>query len=319
MKKIITGIAIFLLMALAFTACQKDNVGPVSKINKPQLTNEQLQLKNKMQQTAQIIAEFSNDPAVQAEIHDLIAQNIYTDDYIKFKDLFHPESNNRLKSNTVSKFAQDFRNIIKSGNYPHLKNDDTSDLEQYLVKNNLSLYVPYPLTDYPKDQRTPTVCFQPLDNDTLATGYVASSLKSTKAVTDLTSVPVDNDYTYQHPIYVVEPTPVLDSLRKINSGSSTSTNYVNQVKIGDLFITNHYGVHLFGGPIVIKIVRVAAAKMSNGDIKAIIPNDKITVYVKRKYVRQAKKGHMHGWFHVNTLWDSNWSTEKKMQSIIRVC
>jgi hypothetical protein len=319
MKKIITGIAIFLLMALAFTACQKDNVGPVSKINKPQLTNEQLQLKNKMQQTAQIIAEFSNDPAVQAEIHDLIAQNIYTDDYIKFKDLFHPVSNNRLKSNTVSKFAQDFRNIIKSGNYPHLKNDDTSDLEQYLVKNNLSLYVPYPLTDYPKDQRTPTVCFQPLDNDTLATGYVASSLKSTKAVTDLTSVPVDNDYTYQHPIYVVEPTPVLDSLRKINSGSSTSTNYVNQVKIGDLFITNHYGVHLFGGPIVIKIVRVAAAKMSNGDIKAIIPNDKITVYVKRKYVRQAKKGHMHGWFHVNTLWDSNWSTEKKMQSIIRVC
>jgi len=271
-----------------------------------------------MQQTAQIIAEFSNDPAVQAELHNLIAQNIYTDDYIKFKDLFHPESNSRLKSTMVSKFAQDFRNVVKSGNYPHLKSNDTTGLEQYLIKNNLSLYVPFPLTDYSENQRTPTVCFQPLDNDTLTTGYVSSSLKSTKSVPDLTSVPVDNDYTYQHPIYIVEPTPVLDSLKKINSGGGTGTpaNYVHQVKIGDLFITSHYGVHLFGGPIIIKILRVAPARMADGDIKAIIPNDELTVYVKRQYIRQAKKGHMHGWFHVNTLWDSNWSSEKKMQSII---
>lgn len=216
----------------------------------------------------------------------------------------------------VSKFAQDFMNVIKSGNYPHLKSSDTTGLEQYLIKNNLSLYVPYPLTDYPENQRTPTVCFQPLDNDTLTTGYVSSSLKSTKSVPSLTPVPVDNGYTYQHPIYIVEPTPVLDSLRKINSGGGTPTNYVNQVKIGDLFITNHYGVHLFGGPIIIKILRVAPARMTGGDIKAILANDEITVYVKRQYIRQAKKGHMHGWFHVNTLWDSNWSPEKKMQSII---
>jgi len=93
MKKIITGIAIFLLMALAFTACQKDNTGPENKISETQLTPQQVALKKGMQQAAIVIAQISNNKAIQDEVQRLINKGIYDDDYIKFKDLFHPQSN----------------------------------------------------------------------------------------------------------------------------------------------------------------------------------------------------------------------------------
>ena len=73
MKKTFIGIFILSLMILAFSSCQKNNSLVTTNETENQLTPQQLQLKKKMQQTAQIIAKFSNDTAVQAEIHNLIA------------------------------------------------------------------------------------------------------------------------------------------------------------------------------------------------------------------------------------------------------
>ena len=68
MKKIITGIAVFLLMALAFTACQKDNSASNNKISETQLTPQQIALKKGMQQAAIVIAQISSDKNIQNEI-----------------------------------------------------------------------------------------------------------------------------------------------------------------------------------------------------------------------------------------------------------
>jgi len=43
MKKIITGVAVLLLMVLAFTACQKNSSAPDNKISETQLTPQQVQ------------------------------------------------------------------------------------------------------------------------------------------------------------------------------------------------------------------------------------------------------------------------------------
>lgn len=156
-----------------------------------------------MQQAAIVIAKISGNKQVQKEIQKLINLKMYNDDYIKFKDLFHPESNTNLKSTSTTLFAQAFRKVIKSGNYQHLKSSDVSDLEQFLIDNNLTLYVPYPLSEYPENMRNPTITFNPLDGDSVSTGYALSSFKSTNNIQPISNV--GEGYSNTHPIYIIDP------------------------------------------------------------------------------------------------------------------
>lgn len=185
-------------------SCQKNEVNPVDKTEGlTELTIEQLQLKEKMNQAALVLVEFSNDKEIQKEIQDLIDLKMYRDDYIKFKDLFQPESNDKLKSIGSTKFAKKFRETISANKFKKLKNSEDFDLETFLIENDLRLYVPYPLEDYPEDMRTPTISFHPLDNDSVNIGYKLLTNKSTNNVQQVEKV--NEEYSINHPLYLIVP------------------------------------------------------------------------------------------------------------------
>jgi len=232
MKKIARGIVVLSLMILTFSACQKSNTTLAVENTETQLSPEQLVLKNGMQQAAIVIAQLSGDKEVQKEIQGLINLKMYNDDYIKFEDLFHPEENNKLKSTKVTKFAQAFRKIIAKGDYQHLKSSNNFNLEQFLIDNNLTLYIPYPLSSYPENMRTPTVSFNPLDNDSVGMGYASSTTKSTNSIV---AVPVVNEaYSLVKPVYIITPSIV-------NSGAGSGSGGTT---VGTGGGTGHYAISM---------------------------------------------------------------------------
>ncbi len=315
MKKIITGIAVILLMVLAFTACQKDNTGPENKITDTQLTPQQVQLKKGMQQAAIVIAQIAKNKDIQKEVQNLINRGMYNDDYIKFKDLFYPQSNPKLKSTSTTLFARAFKKVVNSGNYEHLKSSDVSDLEKFLVDNNLVLYVPYPVSDYPENMRTPTATYNPLDNDSVSTGYVISDFKSTNSIETVSKV--DESYSEEHPVYIITPNLADADPGSGSSGSgSGSGSTVTEVKVGEIYCKGYIG-GLFSGGLDLRILRSKAnpIDINNGKVTGSFV-DAIPFYLKRKYVRYAKHGWEKGWYTVNTAWNTNWKPEDTQLAMV---
>ena len=294
---------------MAFTACQKDNTGPENKITDTQLTPQQVQLKKGMQQAAIVIAQIANNKDIQKEVQDLINRGMYNDDYIKFKDLFYPQSNPKLKSTTTTLFARTFKKVVNSGNYKHLKSSDVSDLEKFLVDNNLVLYVPYPVSDYPENMRTPTVTWNPLDNDSVGKGYAISKFKSTNS---LETVPTVNEsYSESHPVYIINPAMVDagDGSGESGSGDSgvgngngSATSYT--IKLVDMRINEQLDA-FYNGASEIQFV-FADGFVVDKDNRIVKDNPHIsTVYkFKRRMIRKEQ------WKNINITLDPDWGQEE---------
>jgi len=308
MKKIITGIAIFLLMALAFTACQKDNTGPENKISETQLTPQQVALKKGMQQAAIVIAQISNNKAIQDEVQRLINKGIYDDDYIKFKDLFHPQSNPKLKSVSTTLFAQAFKKVVSSGNYKHLKSTNVSDLEQFLIDNNLVLYVPYPVTDYPENMRTPTVSWNPLTNDSVGMGYVISNFKSTSSVETVPKV--NESYSEDHPVYIINPamvdagsgTGTGDSDSGLDNGNSGKTHYL--IRLVDMKIKEQLDAFYNGASEIQFVFADGFIVDKDNRIVKVDPHISTVYKFKRRMIRKKQ------WKHISITIDPDWNNEQ---------
>jgi len=311
MKKIITGIAIFLLMVLAFTACQKDNTEPDNKINETQLTPQQIALKKGMQQAAIVIAQISNNRDIQNEVQKLINKGIYNDDYIKFKDLFHPQTNPKLKSVTTTMFAQAFEKVVNSGNYKHLKSTNVYDLEQFLIDNNLTLYVPYPVSDYPENKRTPTVTFNPLNNDSTNIGYVLSGFKSTNSVE---SVPnVGEGYSEEYPVYVIEPDSIIGSPSEPNTGSGSGSGSGSSsgtgsghwtIILSSMKITKQYDAFYNGASEIHTVFAKGYQKDAVNNLVGIDAHSEYTFHITRRNIRKKE------WVETNQVLDPDWSTDQ---------
>ena len=190
---------LILSIGLMFSACQKDDVNTAAEPDTAiKLTAKQVELKNKMNEAARIIATFSDDKDVQQEVVKMIDMQKCEDDYVKFKDLFRPDGNSKLKSAVSMHFAKRFRQATSS---TQLKSSEASDfdLEKFLVENDLVLYVPYPLEDYPESNRMPTISFHPLTNDTKSIGYIKKGSRVRKV--DV----VNQAYAETHPVYIITP------------------------------------------------------------------------------------------------------------------
>ncbi len=105
MKKIITGIAVVLLMVLAFTACQKNDMGPENKIIGTQLTLQQISKRKNLKRTAIILARIVNDKKINKEIFDQIRLNKSGFHRIIFSKLM---KENTLKSGSNNDFKTVF-------------------------------------------------------------------------------------------------------------------------------------------------------------------------------------------------------------------
>ncbi|MCF6243346.1 MAG: hypothetical protein L3J74_18665 [Bacteroidales bacterium] len=249
MKNIFKILISFIIVSLVVAGCQKEEINPINE-EQAQLTPEQLDLKYKMDQAAQVLVQFSNDKEVLAEVQKMVDLKMYGDDYIKFKDLFQPESNSQLKSFGETKFAKRFREKAASS----LKSSDSFDLEQFLIDNDLVLYVPYPVEDYPADKQVPTITFDPLDNDTVNIGYRLSLEKSTNLVQNVPKV--NEDYSKSYPVYIIAPGDNLDptggggSNTGGGNGSGTGSGNTNgrfSFKLIDLRLKKHFEAFFNGG------------------------------------------------------------------------
>ena len=220
-----------LLLILGLIACQKQEISLDEK-NKDEykLTEQDLELKEKMEQAALIIVKFSNNKEIQEEIQNLIDLKMYKDDYIPFKDLFQPQNNNKLKSISTTKFAQKFRSSVPENKF---KSKKDFNLETFLIENNLNLYVPYPLENYPENMRTPTITFHPLDNDSVNIGYKLTTNKSTTEIQQVNKV--NEKYSEEVPIYIISPSMYQnpnDGGSGTGSGTGTGTGTGTETETG---------------------------------------------------------------------------------------
>lgn len=173
MKKIITGIAVILLMALAFTACQKNDSLITPRKTENQLSPQQIKQVALMKEVALATGKAIKNRAVKAYLVELVkvkndnseaislaallGDNAHTTEYEK--RLLKKGFSRELKSAPINKsiFAKAFLNAISSNpkkypiltkSLPHLKSsnsigDELDSLKQVLAKQNLEIYLPY--------------------------------------------------------------------------------------------------------------------------------------------------------------------------------
>lgn len=313
--KMTKKISILMLIALSFLtySCQKDSGIENSAVDKSkELTKTELELKDKMNQAAMILAEFSSDNEVNEEIQNLIDLNLYKDDYIEFRDLFQPESNDNLKSASVSKFANRFRQVANSDKFKSAKVDNF-DLESYLIDNHLSLYVPYPLSDYPEGNRVPTISFHPLDNDTVNIGYSVTTNKYTNQIKLVGEV--TENYSLGTPVYII--TPIAAEQKESGdglgsgsggsgsgSGSGSNSNYGTGdhtlVKLMHMQVKKQYDGFFKGGSEIHILSAGSTVVDAKNHIAGVVTHLSTVVSVSRRNIRQ--ENHVY----LNLTMDPDW-------------
>ncbi len=248
MKKIITGIAVVLLMALAFTACQKNDMGPENKIIGTQLTPQQVQQVALMKEASLAIGKTIKNSEARNYIVKLVRVKNDNSEAISMAALLGDQANitkyekdllaKGFKQNNKSVldksfFAKELLNIIYnnsaeypmlSKNLPHNKSsastiDKLNALRKELAAQNLEIYLPYRQEFKWNSISKVTVTWDPLTQDSISQGVIipVSNLKSA------TAQPVSNineNYVSTEPTLLVRP---IDPVDYTNGGSGSGT------------------------------------------------------------------------------------------------
>ena len=234
MKKL--NVVLMCLVAL-FASCTKDVIPDVEKTDRVirrVLTPEEALLKEKLAVAAQVVRDVVlRQPAVVEEVSDLIGLKLYRDDYIYFRDLFGSVNSNKGVVCGAPLFEKTFDEVIesKSGdiNFP--------DIKEYLVTNNITLYCPYPVEDYPAENQLPSCTSDPLDNDVINTGYQLES-DGSYSVVDITE-----EYSEDYPVWIVMPEEEDIITMPVPTNPLPG---VHQLRVGHVKCTKQYD-GLFGG------------------------------------------------------------------------
>ncbi len=194
MKKLM----IFLMCITALVAsCSKDEnpaIRNTDRIVRRTLTPEEILLKEKLASTARIMRDvILRQPKVVKEVSDLISFKEYRDDFVYFKDLFSTGQKGSGPEPTL--FEKTFDEIMegKSDIEPFL------GLKEYLIGNDITLYCPYPVEDYPADYQMPSCTSDPIDNDVLNMGYQIEEDGS------YSEVDITEEYSETYPVWIVMP------------------------------------------------------------------------------------------------------------------
>jgi len=209
-------------------SCSKDQQEIVS--DQPVDLNQQ-ELLSKMKEASMVIAQFAENEDVQKELDQMIKLKMYNDDFVFFKDLFSPSSNEKLKSANIetTAFEKAFNNAVTSTG---LKSGEINDLKDYLTSNNLVLYIPYPIEMYPDKKQVPTISFHPLVNDSINEG-VQAIIENNK-VKGYKNVTVDDAYALKNLCYLIVPAMELSyesEDAKAKSAENVSAGYHYEIRI----------------------------------------------------------------------------------------
>ncbi len=246
MKKIITGIAVILLMALAFTACQKDNTGPENKITDTQLTPQQVQQVALMKEASLAIGKTIKNSEARNYLVTLVRVKNDNSEAISMAALLGAQANiTKYEKDLLAKgfkqrnkaaldksfFARELLNTIYnnpakypmlSKNLPHEKSsastiDELNALRKELASQNLEIYLPYE-KDFDWDKiSSVTVTWHPLVRDTWNVGNLIA-LSSVKSAEAEPVSRVDDNYAADNPTVVVRPINNADYVNIIAPG-----------------------------------------------------------------------------------------------------
>jgi len=170
------------------------------------------------------------------------------------------------------------------------------------------LYVPYPVTDYPENMRTPTVSWNPLTNDSVGMGYVISNFKSTSSVETVPKV--NESYSEDHPVYIINPamvdagsgTGTGDSDSGLDNGNSGKTHYL--IRLVDMKIKEQLDAFYNGASEIQFVFADGFIVDKDNRIVKVDPHISTVYKFKRRMIRKKQ------WKHISITIDPDWNNEQ---------
>ena len=305
MKYLIYGLAICILLA----GCEKNEPKLPDQVtlNKKNLSENEVALKNNLQKAARLLTDIVREDAVIGELKAMSEESL-TFDELSFKDLMaSTKGTGELFPALRERFLQACSSDEAKG--------PIEDLAKYLADNDCYIYCPYPLSFYPKGTGTFTVASHPIDNEYDGPGYRYEGRK-------LVEVTVNEKYTDKYPVLLIMPK---DQDKEDNLGlvkeeiTPSKGDPIYEVRIGEIRCADYCG-GLFEGDLELRIVRgYPDYNLTTGAIGGTTANITPIDY-PRSYAKAAINGwtvHSNGgWYQAYLIWDSNWKTTKTQQCIL---
>lgn len=187
------------IICIHLFSCSKENQEELEVIQPNSYDKELL---SKMEEASTVIAQFANNDEVKSELEGMIKMKKNNDDFVYFKDLFKSSSSDNFKGANINEtaFERCFDNVLNRDNE---KSGEIDNLKDYLVANDLVLYIPYPLEMYPEDKRIPTISFHPLVNDVESKGIKA--ILENGEINGFNDVIVDDSYALNNYCILIIP------------------------------------------------------------------------------------------------------------------
>jgi|GEM_PF-3581666 len=303
--KVLINISLIFLLLLYFSCTNEDFERSINE----QLSFDEQELLTKMKDASMVIAQFADRKDVQDELDQMIKMKMYNDDYVFFRDLFSPNVNEKLKSANIEQtaFKKAFDQAISNNG---LKSEKIDDLENYLVSNNLVLYIPYPVEMYPDNKRIPTVAYHPLLNDSLGEGF--QFLSSAKPNSDLNfkRVQVNDAYALKNLCFLIVPAEKLgfesDNLQ-FKSVSSPTAGQHYEIRVGKAACFKQYDDIFSGGSEIFFANVTGDLNLTNGQVTAVPKG--FTKSITRFEIL------MRFPVDVNTLFLADWKTDLTQVSV----
>lgn len=174
------------------------------------LSDQQLELRSKLEQTAKILTELVKEEAIVEELRIATSYSLDQgrDEDVTFSELFYDNAQYKTSfkgkgMETIGSFRARFREFLQTRK-KSLEYDIDEDLENYLIQNHLKIYFPYSENWEDEEQIHPTISFHPIDNDDENVGYINSEGKSKSDMLNET-VWVNDEYGYNNPTFLLVP------------------------------------------------------------------------------------------------------------------
>jgi len=199
----------------------------------------------------------------------MIKLKMYNDDFVFFKDLFTPSSNEKLKSANIetTAFEKAFDNANANSG---LKSKEIDDLKDYLISNNLVLYIPYPEEMFPEDKRIPTISYHPMVNDSINEG-ILPVIKNNK-VREYKTVTVNYDYALKNLCYLIVPAEMLSyeiETQQLKSVEAPTAGQHFEIRVGKAICYHHYDGLFGGGSEIFFGIVTGDINLTNGQVTAV--------------------------------------------------
>ncbi len=298
-----------LVLATFFVAsCEKREEIVLDNAAKLSLSQDQLVMIEKMDEASKILSKMVLNQDVLNEVSAMVNKKMYSDDFVFFEDLFYPQRNALLKSARMdfSVFEAEFD---KNYDLLGLKSGAMDDLKNYLIENNLVLYVPYPLDDYSSDNQIPSISFHPLLNDSTNYGYEPIPPSSGKSATmkSYDVVDINEEYSVSKPLYLILPLEPEDPIVK-DTPIPQPKNKLDEISIGHVYLRNQLD-GLFSGGSELRFEKGGINVSADGHVTGVFDNI-LGCNISRSTIRYASKGWEKGFVNLNAVWETNWKPEE---------